>query len=69
MLLNDRTPIEQFDVAGPYEFVPLETPLEQFRNVALQTRPDLKVALQNVELALETAFLQRPIASLRSLTR
>lgn len=51
MLLNDRTPIEQFDVAGPYEFAEQFTPLSEFRDLALATRPDLKAALQNVDLA------------------
>lgn len=51
MLLNDRTPIEQFDVSGPYEYAELTAPLEEFRNIALETRPDLKVALENVDLA------------------
>jgi cobalt-zinc-cadmium efflux system outer membrane protein len=50
-LLNDRTPIEQFDVAGPYDFAEQLTPLQDFREVALATRPDLKAALQNVDLA------------------
>jgi len=50
-LLNDRTPIEQFDVSGPYDFSENLMPLEQFRNTAVETRPDLKAALQNVELA------------------
>ena len=51
MLLNDRTPIEQFDVAGPFDFNAELKPLEEFRNAALETRPDLKAAAQNVELA------------------
>jgi cobalt-zinc-cadmium efflux system outer membrane protein len=51
MLLNDRTPIERFDVAGPFDFADELRPLEEFRNIALETRPDLKVAMQNVELA------------------
>jgi outer membrane protein, heavy metal efflux system len=51
MLLNDRTPIERFDVSGPFDFTDVSRPLEEFRNVALETRPDLKVAIQNVELA------------------
>jgi cobalt-zinc-cadmium efflux system outer membrane protein len=50
-LLNDRTPIEQFDVAGTYDFNEQLRPLEEFRNTALATRPDLKAALQSVELA------------------
>jgi cobalt-zinc-cadmium efflux system outer membrane protein len=51
MLLNDRTPIEQFDVTGPFDFTPELKTLEEFRNVALDARPDLKAAVQNVELA------------------
>jgi cobalt-zinc-cadmium efflux system outer membrane protein len=51
MLLNDRTPIEGFDVTGPFEFSAELKPLEEFRKIALETRPDLKVAMQNVDLA------------------
>jgi len=51
MLLNDRTPIEQFDVSGPFDFTPELKPLEEFRNIALEARPDLKAAVQNVDLA------------------
>jgi cobalt-zinc-cadmium efflux system outer membrane protein len=54
MLLNVRTPIEQFDVSGPYDFPNEIQPLEEFRNIALETRPDLKVAVQNVALAKTT---------------
>jgi outer membrane protein, heavy metal efflux system len=51
MLLNDRTPIEQFDVSGVFDFAETLMPLEEFRTVALATRPDLREAAQNVELA------------------
>jgi outer membrane protein, heavy metal efflux system len=51
MLLNDRTPIDKFDVTGRYDFSEELRPLEEYRNVALAERPDLKVAVQNVELA------------------
>lgn len=50
-LLNDRTPIEQFDVTGQYDFNEQRMPLEEYRNVALAARPDLKAALQSVDLA------------------
>ena len=50
-LLNGRTPIDQFDVTGPYDFRELLMSLEEFRNVALAARPDLRAAMQNVELA------------------
>ena len=51
MLLNDRTPIERFDVTGRYDFSEELRPLEEYRNIALDARPDLKVAMQNVDLA------------------
>ncbi len=51
MLLNERTPIEQFDVAGPYDFAEQVMTMQEFRDVALATRPDLKAALQSVDLA------------------
>lgn len=51
MMLNDRTPIERFDCTGPYEYAEMPMTLEQFRNIALDTRPDLKVAMQNIDLA------------------
>jgi outer membrane protein, heavy metal efflux system len=47
-LLNDRTPIEQFDVSGPFDFVDQLATREEFRNLALNTRPDLKAAMQAV---------------------
>ncbi len=51
MLLNDRTPIEQFDVTGRYDFVEGLMNLEELRNIAMAARPDLKAAMQSVELA------------------
>ena len=50
-LLNDRTPVEQFDVAGPFEFADALAPLEELRQAALESRPDLKAALQAIEKA------------------
>jgi cobalt-zinc-cadmium efflux system outer membrane protein len=50
-LLNDRTPIEQFDVIGPFDFSGSLMPLEEFRSIALAGRPDLKAAMQSVDLA------------------
>lgn len=51
MLLIDRTPIEQFEVNGPYDFSEQVTGLDELRNIALATRPDLKAAVENVDLA------------------
>jgi outer membrane protein, heavy metal efflux system len=50
-LLNDRTPVERFDITGPYDFPDQVSPLEELRIVALDARPDLKAAMQSVELA------------------
>jgi len=50
-LLNDRTPIDQFDVIGLYEYNDQLAPLEQFRQTAQDNRPDLKAAVQSVEKA------------------
>jgi cobalt-zinc-cadmium efflux system outer membrane protein len=50
-LLNDRTPVEQFDVTGPYDFVTQIAPLEEVRKTALDTRPDLKVAVEAIDKA------------------
>jgi len=50
-LLNDRTPVEQFDVAGTYDFNDQLAPREQFRNLVLDTRPDLKAAIEAISKA------------------
>lgn len=51
MLLNDQTPVEQFDVTGPFDFAETVITLEELRNAALENRPDLQAALQAVEKA------------------
>lgn len=50
-LLDDRTPIAQFDVTGLFDYTDSLKPLDEFRDVAVTTRPDLKVAVQSVDLA------------------
>ena len=50
-LLNDRTPIEQIDVTGPYDFNDQLSPRDEFRKIALDTRPDLKAATEAVDKA------------------
>jgi len=54
MLLNDRTPLDRFDVSGTFDFSSELRPLEEYRTIALESRPDLKAAMQNVELARTT---------------
>ncbi len=51
MLLNDRTPVDNFDVTGPFEFSEEIGSLDDFRKTAADTRPDLKSALQSVDKA------------------
>lgn len=50
-LLNDRTPIDDFDVVGPYEFNDQLPARDDVRKSALDTRPDLKAALASVDKA------------------
>jgi cobalt-zinc-cadmium efflux system outer membrane protein len=51
MLLNDRTPVDQFDVSGPFDFSRQIVPLDELRQEALDARPDLRAALQSVDKA------------------
>jgi len=50
-LLDDSTPVEQFDVTGPFDFNDDLKPLEEFRKIALDERPDLRAALESIEQA------------------
>jgi len=50
-LLDDRTPIDKFDVSGPFGFSDQLPPLETFRQTALDNRPDLRAALESVQQA------------------
>ena len=51
MLLNDRTPVDQFDVVGVFDFNDQIDPLEAYRQIAMDNRPDLKAAVQSVDKA------------------
>ena len=50
-LLNERTPVEQFDVTGLFDFSRQIAPLDDVRQSALDTRPDLRAALESVDKA------------------
>jgi outer membrane protein, heavy metal efflux system len=51
-LLNDhRTPLEQFDVNGQFDFQDQLMTMDEYRNAAVAARPDLQAAVQNVELS------------------
>jgi len=63
MLLNDRTPVEQFDVKGSFDFSEQVSPLDEFRSIALDTRPDLRAAKQSIDLARTNQQLAEANAS------
>jgi len=49
MLMNERTAVESFDVTGPFDFRDQILPLDEFRRMALDARPDLKAAVLAVD--------------------
>jgi cobalt-zinc-cadmium efflux system outer membrane protein len=48
-LLNDRTPVDQFDITGPFEFADALKTLEEYRQAAIAARPDLQAAIQTIQ--------------------
>jgi cobalt-zinc-cadmium efflux system outer membrane protein len=50
-LLNDHTPLDQFDITGVFDFQDQLPPLAELRTTALVTRPDLRAALESVDKA------------------
>jgi cobalt-zinc-cadmium efflux system outer membrane protein len=50
-LLTDRTPPNQFDVTGPFDSSDQLPSINELHRTALDTRPDLKAAIQAVEMA------------------
>ncbi len=50
-LLNDRMSTEQFDVTGSFDFSDQLIPRDEFRKTAMDTRPDLKAAVEAVDKA------------------
>ena len=48
-LLNDRTPVEQFEIIGPFDFSEELGPLGDFRQIALDSRPDLRAAIETIQ--------------------
>jgi cobalt-zinc-cadmium efflux system outer membrane protein len=48
-LLNDRTSVDKFDVVGVFDFSESLKSLDDYRQTALATRPDLQAALQSYE--------------------
>jgi outer membrane protein, heavy metal efflux system len=50
-LLNSRMPVDDFDITGPYDFSEHLDSRDAFRKIALDTRPDLKAAVESVDKA------------------
>jgi cobalt-zinc-cadmium efflux system outer membrane protein len=51
MLLNERTPVDQFDITGVFDFADEVLPLDQYHKIALAERPDLRAALEAISKA------------------
>jgi cobalt-zinc-cadmium efflux system outer membrane protein len=50
-MLNDRRPVDSFDVDGPFDFSEGLTSLDDYRKDALAARPDLRAAVLSVQQA------------------
>ncbi|MEP6717476.1 MAG: TolC family protein [Terriglobia bacterium] len=50
-LLNDRTSVEQFDITGAFDFSEAMLSLDEYRRVAVASRPDLRAAAQAIDKA------------------
>jgi cobalt-zinc-cadmium efflux system outer membrane protein len=50
-LLNDRTPVDNFDVTGDFDWSADLAPLDDFHKIALENRPDLEAALKGIDKA------------------
>jgi cobalt-zinc-cadmium efflux system outer membrane protein len=50
-LLNLRTPVDQFDVTGPFASAEQTVALEELHSAALAARPDLKAAIEAIDKA------------------
>ena len=49
--MNDRTPVEQFDVTGAFDFSNQIAPLDEVRQTAVDNRPDLRAAVHSIDKA------------------
>jgi cobalt-zinc-cadmium efflux system outer membrane protein len=49
LLLDNRTPVDQFDVTGLFDLGPELQPLADYHQIALDNRPDLRAAIQTIE--------------------
>jgi cobalt-zinc-cadmium efflux system outer membrane protein len=49
LLLDDRTPVDQFDVTGVFDLGPDLQPLADYHQLAIDNRPDLRAAIETIE--------------------
>ncbi len=50
-LINDRRPVDSFDVDGPFDFADDQLSLDDYRKQALDARPDLRAAVLSEQQA------------------
>jgi cobalt-zinc-cadmium efflux system outer membrane protein len=50
-LLNDRMPVDRFDLAGNFDFTDQIPLLDEVRNTAIESRPDLKAQMRSIDKA------------------
>ena len=48
-LINERTPVDKFDVTGNFDWIDTVKPLDDYRQIALDNRPDLRAAIQTIQ--------------------
>jgi outer membrane protein, heavy metal efflux system len=60
-LLGYESVSAEYDVAGPFDYLPVKGNAEDFQLKALQTRPDLRAAVQGVTAARSQYELQKSI--------
>jgi outer membrane protein, heavy metal efflux system len=49
LLLDDRTPVDQFDVTGVFDIGPDLQALGDYHQIALDNRPDLRAAIETIQ--------------------
>jgi cobalt-zinc-cadmium efflux system outer membrane protein len=48
-LINERAPVDKFDVTGTFDWSDSVRPLDDYRQIALDNRPDLRAAIQTIQ--------------------
>jgi len=49
LLLDDRTPVDRFDVTGVFDLGPPMQSLDDYHQIALDNRPDLRAAIETIQ--------------------